>query len=61
MPDTPSRGLPVIQALSFSALDGNSRSLHIINAETCPIVLAKIELGQIAVKMPGIDVLINAD
>ena len=40
---------------------GNCRTLHIIDAKLGAGVLPKIELGQVAVEMLCIDVLVGAD
>lgn len=49
------------QPLAFASLHGQCGALHIINAKPRAGVLPEIKLGQIAVKVFGIDVLINAD
>ena len=49
------------QSLSGEAPEGQISALFVINTKFCPIVLPEIELGQIAVQMLNIDVLIDAD
>jgi hypothetical protein len=49
------------QPLARRAFDGNRGALHVVNAKLGASILPEIELGQVAVKMLGIDVLINAD
>ena len=51
----------VRQPLARRAFDGNGGTLHVINAKLGAGVLPEIELGQVTVKMLGVDVLVNAD
>ena len=49
------------QPLALRAFDRNGFALDVIDAELGARVLPKIELGQVAVKVLGVDMLVNAD
>jgi hypothetical protein len=49
------------QPLAFDASERDLRPLHIVDTKLGASVLPKVELGQITLKMLGVDVLINAD
>ena len=51
----------ISEALAFSSLHGERGALYVINSEPRAGILPEIKLGQVAVKVLGIDVLINAD
>lgn len=49
------------QPLASRALHGDCGALHVIDAKPNAVVHSEIKFGQIAVKVLGIDVLIDAD
>lgn len=51
----------ISKPLALDPLKGNFGALAVIDAKPLTVVLPEIELSQVAVKMLGIDVLINAD
>jgi hypothetical protein len=49
------------QPFAFCAFDRNRCALHVVNTELGAGVHAEVKLGQITVKMLGVDVLVNTD
>jgi len=49
------------QALATETCKRDVRALYIVDAELGAVILAEIKLGQVSIKVLGIDVLVNAD